>query len=82
MRMRWRRSRAPHGARGLKPEIRHKAKGLVGRAPHGARGLKHSQHTKENADNRRAPHGARGLKQNESGGSRRACGARGLKLKN
>jgi len=33
--------RAPHGARGLKHDLRHAcASMLIGRAPHGARGLK------------------------------------------
>ena len=56
------RSRAPHGARGLKylptrnPEI------MASRAPHGARGLKFTVKHGLISTIGRAPHGARGLK--------------------
>ena len=55
-------SRAPHGARGLKPRSAPKKLVERSRAPHGARGLKPEPLHKEQLEFGRAPHGARGLK--------------------
>ena len=55
--------RAPHGARGLKLNLKRHAELVNRRAPHGARGLKfHNVACSVSAGFRRAPHGARGLK--------------------
>ena len=55
--------RAPHGARGLKPDENDGERANLSRAPHGARGLKLLiLRERKSKAHRRAPHGARGLK--------------------
>ena len=55
-------SRAPHGARGLKPHWMVRLPKRFRRAPHGARGLKQKAEAFLRRVLGRAPHGARGLK--------------------
>ena len=55
-------SRAPHGARGLKPLVVATLYYIISRAPHGARGLKPQRRGFLQGQGGRAPHGARGLK--------------------
>ena len=57
-----RRSRSPHGERGLKYEKGVPTRLTYGRSPHGERGLKWIVCDDVVSDARRSPHGERGLK--------------------